>query len=211
MISSAYGFIFLHAPKTAGNSMQLVLQPFSDDRISRIRGRDPTQQFGLKGPVTTKKHAKLQDYARRLGSDLAGRRVVIATRDPVMRAVSLYFSPHFWQRPGAEGETRLTKPSWDLERFLGTLERMDRLVDFLLVDGALRKPDMVIRYEQLASDFEAFARTMGLPIGASDLPHANASAAGEDLHRAASRDPAVRTAVEARFAADYEFLETIGR
>ena len=152
MISSAYGFIFLHAPKTAGNSMQLVLQPFSDDRISRIHGRDPTQQFGLKGPVSTKKYAKLQDYARRLGSDLAGRRV-----------------------------------------------------------GTPRKPDMVIRYEQLASDFKAFARNIGLPIGASDLPHANASAAGEDLHRAASRDPAVRTAVKARFAADYEFLETIGR
>lgn len=206
MILSAFGFIFLHAPKTGGNSMQLLLQPFSDDRIVPIAGADPSQRFAVKGPITRDKHARLQAYADVLGPDLGGCKVALTARDPFARAVSHYFSPHRWSKRRADGEPVAIEPVWEIGRFRKMLEEMDRLVDLVTVDGALRRPDMLIRQERLASDFEAFVQAAGLPIRASDLPRANASAGPEPLYRAALEDARAQDAVRARFAADYELL-----
>ncbi len=210
MISTAWRFIFLHAPKTGGNSMQLLLQPHSDDRLVSKGWRDGTHRFGVRGPVTPGKHATLQHYADGLNGDLDAWRVALTARDPIERAVSHYFSPHRWTEPDGAGGWRLKTPTWDLQAFLSTLGELTPLTRFVTVDGVVRRPHHLIRQERLADDFAAFVRAVGVPVDPSALPWVNRSAAKPGVREAAMADPEVRTAVISNFAADYEMLEAFG-
>ena len=204
MISTAWRFIFLHVPKTGGNSMQLVLQPYSDDELFAGGQGDGTQRFGVRGRVTPNKHATLQAYSDALGGDLSEWRIAVTARDPLRRAVSHYFSPNRWAKTA--GAAR-----WNRKAFLAMLPGMLTLTDFVTVDGVVREPDRLIRQEHLEGDFAAFVRAVGLPLDASILPRVNQSAAASVLHDEAMADPGVREAVRSRFAADYELLDAWSR
>lgn len=206
MISTAWRFILLHAPKTGGNALQLLLQPISDDRLLVFGGRDGVHRFGVRGPVTPHKHATLQDYATALDGRLDGWRIVLTARDPLARAVSYYFSPHRWTERDGDGGGRRRPPAWDRAAFLKMLDEVAPLVDFVTVDGVLRRPDHLIRQEQLAEDFAAFVGAAGLPVDPSALRRVNQSAGDSGQRQAALCDPLVQEAVRARFAADYELL-----
>ena len=203
MISTAWRFIFLHVPKTGGNSMQLLLSPHSDDELVGKRARDGTTRFGVRGPKTPEKHATLQDYADRMGG-VEEWRVALTARDPLSRAVSYYFSPHRWNKPGS---ARRGAPVWDRKTFRVLIAQMTTLSEFVTVDGQVRRPDHLIRQERLAEDFAAFAGAVGLPLDASSLPKVNGSAATPDLHQEALQDPVAQEMVRSRFAADYDLLE----
>ncbi|HEY5410983.1 MAG TPA: hypothetical protein VIJ94_09695 [Caulobacteraceae bacterium] len=206
MISTARRFIFLHAPKTGGNSMQLMLQAHSDDELVTQTKRESAHRFGVRGPVTPHKHATLKAYAKALDGDLDGWRIVLAARDRMARAVSYYFSPHRWGEPDGAGGTWTNPPVWDREAFLAMLPEMTTLAEFVTVDGRVRDPDHLIRQEHLAEDFAAFVHATGLPLDASALPKLNCSAAGPALRARALADPVACDAVRLRFAGDYELL-----
>lgn len=204
VISTAGRFIFLHVPKTGGNSMTLMLLPHSDDRMVAGSGPGATDRFGVQGPQTPDKHAMLQDYADRLEGGLQGWRVALTARDPMARAVSYYFSPHRWNKGDEAGRTA---PVWDRKTFRVVIRQMATLAEFMTVYGKVRRPDHLIRQERLAEDFAAFVRAVGLPLDAGGLPKVNASAATSALHQEALEDPVAREAVRLRFAADYQLLE----
>ena len=206
VISTAWRFIFLHVPKTGGNSMQLLLLPHSDDRLVGNDVSDGVTRFGVRGPKTPEKHATLQDYADRMGS-LDGWRVALTVRDPLSRAVSYYFSPHRWNK--REGSGRAA-PVWDRKTFRVLIEQMTTLTEFVTVDGKVRRPDHLIRQERLAEDFAAFAGAVGLPLDASSLPNVNGSAATPALYQQALEDPVAQKTARSRFAADYDLLEAWG-
>lgn len=206
MILIAWRLIFLHAPKTGGNAMQRLLQPCSDDRLVIGGKQDGTDRFGVRGPITPHKHATLQEYADAMKGGLEGWRIALTVRDPLARAVSHYFSPHRWARPDGAGGWRLKTPVWDRDAFLDMLPEMKSLVDFVTLDGGVRRPDHLIRQERLAQDFSDFVRTARIPIDASALEIVNASAGNASLREQVMADPAVRKAVTQRFAADYELL-----
>jgi hypothetical protein len=206
MILSTWRFIFLHAPKTGGNAMQLLLQPYSDDRLVVGAERDGRDRFGVRGPITPHKHATLQEYADAMGGDLEGWRIVLTARDPLARAVSHYFSPHRWVKHGGADGPQVKTPVWDRRAFLDMLADMRSLVDFVTVDGLVRRPDHLIRQERLVEDFTAFVRAAGVPADAAALHRVNASVGEASLREEAMADPVVRKAVAGRFAADYELL-----
>lgn len=59
MISTEKNFIFIHVPKTAGNSLQDALRPFADDDfVIAHASQDGVERFGLKNPTYAelKKH-----------------------------------------------------------------------------------------------------------------------------------------------------------
>ena len=203
MISSQYKVIYLHAPKTGGNSIQSVLLPFSDDSMVLKGHQDGVERFEIEGVYTPRKHAVLADYATHLGERLSEYRVAISVRHPFRRAVSYYFSPHRWMEMDPQTRAwRKRPPFWGIAAFAACLSEIIPMTDFVAVRGGLRAPDFVIRYETLVADFRSFVDGAGLPPACAELPHRSRSAAPDSV-REALGDGTARGLVAERYAADF--------
>lgn len=205
MYSSAHRFIYLHVPKTGGNSIATALLPCSDDRLTRHGHQDGIERFGIEGVVTTNKHATLADYARAV--DVATHDVFISVRHPFTRALSYYFSPHRWARAQADGSWRVEEPRWDPRDFLSCLDEMVPMVEFLRIADRVHVPSDVIRFEQFEEGFARVAHRLGIQVA---LPHRNRSAAPSRLFDELRADVALQARVERRFQADMEFFGYAG-
>src|SRR5205814_7011514 len=96
MISFQKRFLFVHIPKTAGNSIQSVLRDYSEDQIVALRSeQDGIERFGLRNPnYKIKKHSTLAEYRAALGDEqFRGLYKFACVRNPWDRMVSYYFTP----------------------------------------------------------------------------------------------------------------------
>jgi|SRR6185437_9827891 hypothetical protein len=199
MLSTRHHFLFLHVPKTAGNAVQTWLLPHSDDQKVTHRHQDGVERFDVRGSITPTKHATLQAYFDRLGEKLDAFEIILPVRDPLERALSLYFSPH-----RAFGQPTGFVPQYDPHEFAALLRQTPRMVDYLRIDGVERRPAFLLRFDHLAADLAAVARHFELPPPI--LPVLNRS-----LDHAGQRDqlrhaPEVVAQVRQRFAADYAYF-----
>src|SRR5881398_2139235 len=71
MISLQKRFLFVHIPKTAGNSIQSALRDYSEDQLVALRKeQDGIERFGLRNPnYKIKKHSTLCEYRDALGKE----------------------------------------------------------------------------------------------------------------------------------------------
>src|SRR6266481_5287817 len=71
MISIQKRFLFVHIPKTAGNSIQSALRDYSEDQLVALRKeQDGIERFGLRNPkYNVKKHSTLGEYRDALGNE----------------------------------------------------------------------------------------------------------------------------------------------
>jgi len=208
MILENQKFIYLHVQKTGGNSISVALLPFSSDRKKIKKHQDGIDRFGIEGDVTPRKHAWLQDYQDKLGSRLDEYDVVTSVRDPLDRAISMYFSPHRWYRREKSDWVKV-EPFWCFDRFSGIVSEMYRIVDFLQIGNTTRTPDHLIKFETIQKDFDSLINRYQLPIENSILPHVNKSAASSTIRDEAYHDRKVRDLVKERFKEDYEILEKV--
>lgn len=180
MISTRYRFIYLHAPKTGGNSLQSVLLPFSDDHKSVAPGFSGIDRFGVLGPVTPSKHCILQDYYQRLGPVIADFAIALSIRHPYHRLVSFYFSPHRWQP--VERPSDMVTPYFDEAEFLAVARDLTPMAAYIAAPAGVRVQPNFLRFETLGDDFRSFLHLIGL-AGTVDgaLPHVNKSAASGKL------------------------------
>ncbi len=173
MLSTNHRFLYIHVPKTAGNAVQSVLAPKSDDRIAILAPhQDGRERFELRSDrYSTHKHSTLADYRREYGpAMIAGLFKFTCIRNPWERAVSFWFSPHRGQ------------VEWDREGFVAFLGTIAPLAAFLSPDAAAPLPlpscignvDLVMRYETLEADFSEACRRVG--IAPQALPVRNRSA-----------------------------------
>jgi hypothetical protein len=74
MISLQKRFLFVHIPKTAGNSIQSVLRDHSEDQLVALRKKqDGVERFGLRNPrYNIKKHSTLSEYHEAVGDEQFG-------------------------------------------------------------------------------------------------------------------------------------------
>ena len=170
MISFAKQFLFVHIPKTAGNSIQGVLREYSEDEIVVGSGQDGVERFEVKsGGRDLMKHSTLADYVRELGPEaVAGLYKFACVRNPWDRMISFYFSPH-------RRETE-----WNARKFRKFVEKEVKPLREYFATG-LEAPgaspfdnvDFVIRYERLDADFKQVCERLGIPQ--VDLPVRNRS------------------------------------
>jgi hypothetical protein len=199
MISLRHGFLFVHIPKTAGNSIQNILRDYSEDEIVATGGQDGLERFEVRSAGRKlEKHSTLADYYRELGREQADALFKFAcVRNPWDRMISYYFSPH-------RGEGK-----WSPRRFRQFVEEEVRpLRDYFTLGGeaaAGRSPfqnvDYTIRFDHLNEDFAAVCARIG--IAAVELPVRNRSARDDTSQY---YDAKLRDFIARRFADEIEWF-----
>lgn len=194
MISFQKRFLFIHIPKTAGNSIQSVLGDYSEDQLVALRKeQDGIERFGLRNPnYKIRKHSTLREYRDTLG-DEQFRKLYRFTcvRNPWDRMVSYYFTPT--QSP----------ESWDRKKFRGIISKVVSIADYLRLNENEEDPfanvDYIMRFENLADDFCTLCNQ--LKISPATLPQYNRSTRE---HYSKYYDDELREFVATRFAAEIE-------
>ncbi len=194
MISFQKRFLFVHIPKTAGNSIQSVLREYSEDELLALRSeQDGIERFGLRNPkYKIKKHSTLAEYRDALGEAEFGNLYrFTCVRNPWDRMVSYYFTP-----------TQKTD-AWDREKFKKIILSALSASDYLRLDKDEKDPfgnvDYVMHFESLADDFGKVCAA--LDISPMKLPQYNRS---NREHYSKYYDNELRELVCARFALEIE-------
>jgi hypothetical protein len=194
MISFQKRFLFVHIPKTAGNSIQSVLRDYSEDELVALRGeQDGVERFGLRNPnYKIKKHSTLADYRAALGeTKFNSLYKFTCVRNPWDRMVSYYFTP-----------TQKTDV-WDRKKFRKIVSSALSAADYLRLDTGEEDPfgnvDCIIRFENLADDFRTVCAALN--ISPTILPQYNRSCRE---HYSKYYDEELRGLVRERFAAEID-------
>jgi len=194
MISLQKRFLFVHIPKTAGNSIQSALRNYSEDQLVALRKeQDGIERFGLRNPnYNIKKHSTLAEYRDALGNAQFGNLYKFTcVRNPWDRMVSYYFTPT--QSP----------ETWDQKKFRKMIFKAVSVADYLRLDNCEQDPfanvHYIMRFENLADDFRTVCGTLGISPGT--LPRYNRS---RREHYSKYYDDELRELVRNRFAAEIE-------
>jgi hypothetical protein len=194
MISLQKRFLFVHIPKTAGNSIQSVLRDYSEDQVVALRKeQDGIERFGLRNPkYKIKKHSTLNEYYEALGGDqFRDLYKFTCVRNPWDRMVSYYFTPT--QSP----------ETWSPKKFRGIISKAVSVPDYLRLDIGEEEPfanvDYIMRFESLVDDFRAVCMAIG--ISPPTLPQYNRSSRE---HYSKYYDDELREFVRTRFQAEIE-------
>ena len=194
MISLQKRFLFVHIPKTAGNSIQSALRDYSEDQLVALRKeQDGIERFGLRNPnYKIKKHSTLCEYRDALGNEqFRSLYKFTCVRNPWDRMVSYYFTPT--QSP----------ETWDSKKFRNIISKAVPVADYLRLDRNEEDPfanvNYIIRFENLADDFRTVCGTLG--ISPATLPQYNRSTRE---HYSKYFDDELRELVRMRFAAEIE-------
>ena len=199
MISLKYDFLFVHIPKTAGNSIQNILRNYSEDRIvCSAPFQDGIERFGVMSErYNTHKHSTLLDYKARLGNEIFQRIFKFTcVRNPWDRMVSCYFSPHLGPR------------AWNRDRFLGLISEIEPASWYLSLEheeitgiDSFKNIDYFIRFENLDDDFRHVCHKVGIPW--EPIPKRNKS---ERRWYVKYYDDELEGLVRSRFSDEIEFF-----
>jgi len=194
MISFQKRFLFVHVPKTAGNSIQSVLRDYSEDELVALRReQDGVERFGLRNSkYKIKKHSTLAEYREALGNEqFRSLYKFTCVRNPWDRMVSYYFTP-----------TQSTE-TWDRNKFRRIISKAVSVADYLRLHVRDNDPfeniNYIMRFENLANDFRTVCAA--LDISPTTLPQYNRS---NREHYSKYYDDELRELVRERFAVEIE-------
>lgn len=183
MISIQKKFLFIHVPKTGGNSIQNILRNYSeDDIVTRAKHQDGIERFEVRNSkYNITKHSTLSHYKSVLDSKTYYSLFKFATiRNPWDMMISHYFSPHRavteWDRGNfvALVDSAPTLRHFICERFFG-----ERVLGKIGVKSNIKHRklgediDFLIRFERLNEDFQLVCEKLG--ISCPHLPKRNSS------------------------------------
>lgn len=183
MISLQKKFLFIHVPKTGGNSIQNILKKYSEDKIVTLADhQDGLERFEIKNDkYGIHKHSTLTDYANKIEKELFNDLFKFSTiRNPWDMCVSFYFSPH-------RGNVQ-----WNREEFKKFIQTVPTLSSYIKVESTIQKIktklnlidkrnakplnsdiDFIMRFENLNEDFKKVCEKIDVPF--ENLPHRNKS------------------------------------
>ena len=202
MISIQKKFLFVHIPKTGGNSIQEILKEYSEDRILTTNPRqDGINRFELRNDrYNIEKHSTLAVYKRELEPELFAELYKFTViRNPWELMISLYFSPH----------RQLTR--WDRKYFIKLLKHTEPLRHYITAPTVWQRIwgrriplmsaiDDFIRYENLEADFHKICTRIQIPQ--KPLPLRNKS---KRDHYSVYYDDELIELVRSRFQEEIDF------
>lgn len=182
MLSLEKKLLFIHVPKTGGNSVQNILSDYSEDKIvSENELQDGVERFEVKSkyPGLTK-HSTLWEYKAAIEPDVYKSLYIFSTiRNPWDMMISYYFSPNMgvteWDR---NDFIKLLKKTPTLDYYIQEFSLLRRFMYKLGLDidksGKLDKDiDFLMRVENLNEDFKHVCNEIGVTY--KELPVRNKS------------------------------------
>ena len=214
MISRSHRFVFIHIPKTAGNSLKIALHPFCGVRFTpapsssfadeQSLGEFKYQNFWNHDPeFGSIKHWTFLQYEHALGKEASQFRFVSCCRNPYDWSLSCYY--FLKQAQGSRWLDWIDEPSVTAPREFCEKEFLRFLSSghpsqASYVRGSSSEKLLIIRFENLLEDFSRVCSTLDLP--ALGLPCLNRSFRPR-MHGGLS--PALRRRVREVYWDDFSF------
>jgi len=178
-MSLQYKFLFIHVPKTGGNSCQNILKDFSEDKIVKLANhQDGLERFEVRSKsYDIHKHSTLLNYRDEIGSRLLKELFKFSIiRNPWDMCVSFYFSPHRgkieYERDGFKEFIQTIPP---IRNYIRLENYFDKALRRLTIRNKSLTSDIdfLMKFERLQEDFEKVCNIIGIPC--SPLPRRNKS------------------------------------
>jgi hypothetical protein len=159
MLSLKHNFLFIHLPKTAGNSIQGNLQQYSEEDIVCLNDlQDGIERFEIRNQFAgIHKHSGLRDYQKVLEPEVFRQLYIVSTiRNPWERLISFYFSPH----------RRVN--TWDRDDFIQLVNNVIGLPSLLTIEQSdnmnqwHENASFIMRYEHIEDDFKKLCEKLNI-------------------------------------------------
>jgi len=200
MISIEKKFLFIHVPKTGGNSLQNILREYSEDQIvCGAPHQDGIERFGLRNDrYNIEKHSTLTHYKNVLSAEVYDSLFKLAViRNPWERIISHYFSPH------------RSVNVWDRAAFIALVESTPPMRHYICDNSQLVAPrqlaadiQYLIKFEDFENEFHHVCEMIGVPC--KPLPVRNRSI---HSHYSQYYDEALIDLVGVRFSEEIQLMQ----
>ena len=183
--SKKHGFIFVKTKKTAGTSIEVLLQEYCVPAELLKRSQHKTAEIvtsegivGFRGryrPLFCKfyNHMTLGEIQNRLGeSELSRCLIVTSIRNPYDAAISFFHQKYC--RPSEAARIYANTPDRLRKKFLKSVEATPDQTAYSDIDG-VNRVDIAVRFECFEMGLLTLSKTLGLSsltsrIGRGDLP-----------------------------------------
>jgi len=161
--------IFIHIPKTGGNTISHLLKNHSDDKFIKHRPySDLRNTFEIRSNLTKDKHQTLEEYYNILGNKFNDYKIFTVVREPLDRILSLYYKldlnldTNFFVRKvnhftfkyfksfyfGSE-YYKFRKPKFKLEKFKKILETEKNQKSYISILDQIPDKIKIVKFENL--------------------------------------------------------------
>jgi len=182
MLSIEKNFLFIHIPKTGGNSIQNILKLYSEDKIiKKNKLQDGKERFEIENShYNYSKHATLSIYKRQLPINIYENLFKFTViRNPYDRLISYYFSPNRKKNEfNREEFIEIIKTTPTIEHYVNEYSRKEIFYQKLGIkinrgQSLGENINRFLSFESLEKDFEDVCKTLN--INGAQLPHRNKS------------------------------------
>ena len=161
--------IFIHIPKTGGNSVQKILSlngNYQGEFLTN-NSQDGINRFGIQDSLTSYKHQKLSEYEK--VCTLSNYTLLSVVRNPTERLLSYFFSPSRHIKPNSSllkifdklGIKSLLPHKYKsikfvLEEFLEFIQNVETQTSYLSIGDKLNDNVNILKFENLNNELKYF-------------------------------------------------------
>lgn len=161
--------IYIHIPKTGGNSVQKILSLNGkyEGIFKTDKKRDGIDRFEIEDNLTDYKHQKLSVYNKKCS--LSEYKIFTLVRNPTDRLISYYFSPsHHIKNDNiftnlfgkfsfkTQEKTKFKPIKFEYKKFLKFIDSVDTQSSFISIDNKIYNDLKIIKFENWSEELKSF-------------------------------------------------------